>query len=460
MKERSAGHGKGPTSESSCGAAGWAAGTRFRQCRRRSLLEGNYTGHNAYATSCFYLPLDGGRVRRHAELLEQRNQRLPPGARQVVRGDGALRVPRHRSVRLHQHQPQMRPGAIGHRRLVAASARSAGEQLLPVLRARPGLEREPRHLGEVAAQRRAIGGVARRLEPLVHFDTFLAHRAANHRHRHLEVGEWTARHLRQDGDHLFAAELVAGEVKALAGVARAVLQRRDHGAGNVADGHLHQAARRRQRRTVDALAQLGEAEERVLHEVDRGDDRGFDALRADVLLDGELAVEVRDAGVAVGVGDGRVDEVGAGGGRGVGGEDALARLGLGTVLVGRGDGEHRLHAGERAVDRGAVLQVALRELDAEGSERLRGRRGDVAREGANAMPLFDELPGDGSSLGSGRASHEYVEWLGHEASWYELDIKMLDVKKRIRYWGIHIHGLESSASGAAATHTFAYGGTT
>jgi len=88
---------------------------------------------------------------------------------------------------------------------------------------------------------------------------------------------------------------------------------------------------------------------------------------------GELAVEVRDAGVAVGVGDGRVDEVGAGGGRGVGGEDALARLGLGTVLVGRGDGEHRLHAGERAVDRGAVLQVALRELDAEGSERLRGR---------------------------------------------------------------------------------------
>src|SRR2546425_627456 len=107
-----------------------------------------------------------------------------------------------------------------------------------------------------------------------------------------------------------------------------------------------------------------------------------------------------------------------GGGRGVGGEDALARLGLGTVLVGRGDGEHRLHAGERAVDRGAVLQVALRELDAEGSERLRGRRGDVAREGANAMPLFDELPGDGSSLGSGRAGHEYVEWLGHEASWY------------------------------------------
>ncbi len=57
----------------SCGAAGWTAGTRLRQCRRRSLLEGNYTGHNAYATSCFYLPLDGGRVSRHAELLEQRN---------------------------------------------------------------------------------------------------------------------------------------------------------------------------------------------------------------------------------------------------------------------------------------------------------------------------------------------------------------------------------------------------
>src|SRR5438445_13837703 len=75
-------------------------------------------------------------------------------------------------------------------------------------------------------------------------------------------------------------------------------------------------------------------------------------------------------------------------------------------------------------------------------------------------PFFDELPGDGSSLGSGRAGHEYVEWLGHEASWYELDIKMLDVKKRIRYRCIHIHGLESSASGAAATHTFAYGGTT
>src|SRR6266436_4421475 len=147
---------------------------------------------------------------------------------------------------------------------------------------------------------------------------------------------------------------------------------------------------------------------------DRGDDCGFDALRADVLLDGKLAVEVRDAGVAVGVGDGRVDEVGAGGRRGVGGEDALARLGLGAALVRRGDGEHRLHVGERAVDRGAVLQVALRELDAEGGERLRGGRGDVAREGANAMPLFDELPGDRSSLGSGRAGHEYVEWLGHE----------------------------------------------
>jgi hypothetical protein len=136
--------------------------------------------------------------------------------------------------------------------------------------------------------------------------------------------------------------------------------------------------------------------------------------RADVLFDGELAVEVRDAGVAVGVGHGRVDDVGAGGCRGVGGEDALARLGLGAALVRRGDGEHRLHAGERAVDRGAVLQVTLHDLDAEGGERLRGGRGDVAREGANAMPLFDELPGDRSSLGSGRSGHEYVEWLGHE----------------------------------------------
>jgi len=70
-----------------------------------------------------------------------------------------------------------------------------------------------------------------------------------------------------------------------------------------------------------------------------------------------------------------------------------------------------------------------------------------------------KLPGDGSSLGSGRAGHEYVEWLGHEASWYELDIKMLDVKNGFGTGASDILGLESSAEAAATPH-FAYGGTT
>ncbi len=43
------------------------------------------------------------------------------------------------------------------------------------------------------------------------------------------------------------------------------------------------------------------------------------------------------------------------------------------------------------------------------SERLRGRRGHTACEGANAMPPLDEMPGDRSSLGSGRADHQHVE---------------------------------------------------
>jgi hypothetical protein len=81
------------------------------------------------------------------------------------------------------------------------------------------------------------------------------------------------------------------------------------------------------------------------------------------------------------------------------------------------------------VDRGAVLQVALRELDAEAGERLRSRRGEVARERANAMSLLHELPGDGSSLMSGRAGHEYLERLGHDVlRTINLVVKHLDVK--------------------------------
>jgi hypothetical protein len=45
------------------------------------------------------------------------------------------------------------------------------------------------------------------------------------------------------------------------------------------------------------------------------------------------------------------------------------------------------------------------------------------------MSLLHELPGDGSSLMSGRAGHEYLERLGHDVlRTINLVVKHLDVK--------------------------------
>ena len=80
-------------------------------------------------------------------------------------------------------------------------------------------------VGELAAKRCAIDGVADPVEPLVHLAGLPTHALADDVQRDLEIGERATGDTREDGEDVVARELVAPEVKALACEAAWVLEK-------------------------------------------------------------------------------------------------------------------------------------------------------------------------------------------------------------------------------------------
>jgi hypothetical protein len=74
--------------------------------------------------------------------------------------------------------------------------------------------------------------------------------------RDLEIAERATGDTREDGDDVIAREVVAREVKALAGEAAWVLEEANGDGPDVREGNLRELSRRREWRGVEALRQL------------------------------------------------------------------------------------------------------------------------------------------------------------------------------------------------------------
>src|SRR4051812_27511560 len=92
-----------------------------------------------------------------------------------------------------------------------ADVLSALDKRVPILCLCPRLEVVKGNVGELAAERCAIDGVADAVEPLVHLDGILPHALADEVQRDLEIGKPATRDTREDGDDVIARELVAAQ---------------------------------------------------------------------------------------------------------------------------------------------------------------------------------------------------------------------------------------------------------
>lgn len=178
------------------------------------------------------------------------------------------------------------------------------------------------------------------VEPFVHLDGILAHALANDIERYLVVGKGAADDARENGKGVIAREFVTGEVEPLACEAISILEDANGDCPDVCEGYLRERACRRQRRRVDPFGELLFHEIEVLHEGDGRKNRGPDADFRDVLFNLVFAVEVRSAGLPVGVADGGKDEMNACCLGCVGGDNTLSSYGVdtppdGTVIAKR-----------------------------------------------------------------------------------------------------------------------------
>ena len=125
----------------------------------------------------------------------------------------------------------------------------------------------------------------------------------------------------------------------------------------------------------------------VVHEKDRRADGERHARGADGLFDGVLAVEVRNAGFAVGIRHGAIDQVAHACllGR-IRDGDALGGLGLHPLLERRAHGIDAIDAGGRADERVLVREITSDDFDALGRQPLRRGRFRVAGEPPDAVP--------------------------------------------------------------------------
>jgi hypothetical protein len=207
-----------------------------------------------------------------------------------------------------------------------------------------------------------------------------------------------------EGGGLLPRHLVRGDVDALAEELLGQLEHARGEGGDVRHGHHLQAAVVGQAHGQQAGVQpVGEERAgEVLHEEDGGDDGPVQVAALQVALHLELAVEVGDAGVLVGAGHRGVEEVAhVGELRGVDEVAAVAHLGAGAPLGGRGHGVDGLGAAHGLHERVHVIEVPDDELGAALLELQRGRGTRVAGEGEDVVPSLEEEAGQGASLLSG-----------------------------------------------------------
>ena len=185
----------------------------------------------------------------------------------------------------------------------------------------------------------------------------------------------------------------------------------------VAGDHLQLGGRLHGGDELVAIQEPGR--DQVLHEEDRADDGiGRELQLLDGLLDAELVVEVRNARLFVGGPDRAVDEV----------LDALVAGHAGQSLAllfflfdarfpGVLDREHAPGAGQRALERGLILQVALNHFGAQLGRSLGGVAVRFARHGAQLEPApLGEMSDGGTALLSGCSGHEDRFFVGHRWS--------------------------------------------
>lgn len=130
--------------------------------------------------------------------------------------------------------------------------------------------------------------------------------------------------------------------------------------------------------------------------------------RGQVPLDPQLALEVRDAGVAVGAADRAVDEVPhPGPDGGVGHRPALALLGLDAAGAAEGlDAEHPVDALHRREQRRLVVQVAAYEDRARLLELPCLFLARVADQGVHGVSAPQQFAGHRPALPAGTAQHQ------------------------------------------------------
>jgi hypothetical protein len=168
----------------------------------------------------------------------------------------------------------------------------------------------PIDVGEIAAKSFDIGVVADPIEPFEH-DRRLGALLPGGRQRRLDVLERPAGRARHRLGHLHAGDCIPGDIDAPAENGLAPLGEDGDETADIGNGDLLELPLRRQRHGKPALGKGADRPrcQKVVHEGDRRADRIGQIRCRQTLLDGELAVEVGDAGVPVGSGDRCVDDV-------------------------------------------------------------------------------------------------------------------------------------------------------
>ena len=172
-----------------------------------------------------------------------------------------------------------------------------------------------------------------------------------------------------------------------------------HEAPDVGHGDVLDAGPGGERRAQDVAVEEIAVPQEVLHEGHGAEDRAGEPDLLQVLLDAPLGLEVGDAGVAVRAPHRRVDEVADAGSLGAVGEGRpLTHLSLRARLPEVLHGEDPVHALERGVQRGRVVEVPLDDLRTFRGELLGRRSLGMAGQGVHVPAAAEQLAGHRTPL--------------------------------------------------------------
>ena len=134
-------------------------------------------------------------------------------------------------------------------------------------------------------------------------------------------------------------------------------------------------------------------------------------------LDTELVLEMRDAGLSIGRPDRRVDKMlHTGLARQRGEAFTLFLFALDTGLPRVLHGKDAPRAGERLLERGGIVQIALDDLRTGAGEGLRRIASGFARHGADVEAFAGEGADDGAALVTRGSGDEDCALIGHAGS--------------------------------------------